>query len=102
MLRWVTPPFTALQLQRGVQAKIQGTPYRRRYSFVPLARISPAFRHAVVAAEDARFYQHHGFDWQEIRNAVDDDLADKRSRGASTITQQLVNLNPAVGQSGQR
>ena len=90
MLRWVTPPFTALQIQRSIQAKLQGKPYQRRYLFVPLARISPAFRHAVVAAEDARFYKHHGFDWQEIQNAVDDDLADKRSRGASSITQQLV------------
>ena len=40
--------------------------------------MSPVFRHAVVAAEDASFYQHHGFDWREIQNAVDDDLADKR------------------------
>jgi len=43
-----------------------------------------------VAAEDARFFQHHGFDWKEIGNAVGEDLEGNRSRGASTITQQLV------------
>jgi monofunctional biosynthetic peptidoglycan transglycosylase len=57
---------------------------------VPLARISPGFQHAVIAAEDARFYKHHGFDWREVENAVEDQLEDGRVRGASTITQQLV------------
>ncbi len=53
-----------------------------------------------MAAEDARFYQHHGFDWREIQNAIDDDSADKRVRGASTITQQLVkNLFFGTGRS---
>jgi monofunctional biosynthetic peptidoglycan transglycosylase len=37
-----------------------------------------------------RFYQHHGFDWHEIEIAADDDLEDGHTRGASTITQQLV------------
>jgi monofunctional biosynthetic peptidoglycan transglycosylase len=68
--------------------------------FVPLERVAPAFQRAVVAAEDARFYQHHGFDWREIRNAVEDDLDDRRVRGASTITQQLVkNLFFGTGRS---
>jgi monofunctional biosynthetic peptidoglycan transglycosylase len=53
-----------------------------------------------VAAEDARFYQHRGFDWREIRNAMEDDLDDRRVRGASTITQQLVkNLFFGTGRS---
>jgi monofunctional biosynthetic peptidoglycan transglycosylase len=88
--RWVDPPFTALQVQRRIQSMMDKKPYQPRYDFIPLDRISPDFQHAVVAAEDARFYQHHGFDWREIQNAIDDDLADRRVRGASTITQQLV------------
>jgi monofunctional biosynthetic peptidoglycan transglycosylase len=67
-----------------------GKPYHQKYVFVPLDRVAPTLQRAVVAAEDARFYQHHGFDWREIRNAVEDDLEDRRVRGASTITQQLV------------
>jgi monofunctional glycosyltransferase len=99
-LRWISPPFTAVHVQRRIESLIQGKSYPKRYVFVPLERISPEFQHAVVAAEDARFYQHHGFDWREIRNAVEDDLEDRRVRGASTMTQQLVkNLFFGTGRS---
>ena len=90
-LRWVDPPFTAVHAQRRVEAWLHGSPYRKRYIFVPLERISPDFQHAVVAGEDARFFRHRGFDWHEIRTAIEERLDDEeRSRGASTITQQLV------------
>jgi monofunctional biosynthetic peptidoglycan transglycosylase len=90
LLRWIDPPSTAVQIERRLAASVQRLPYKKRYSFVPLERISPQLQHAVVAAEDARFFQHHGFDWKEIGNAIGDDLDGHRSRGASTITQQLV------------
>ncbi len=57
---------------------------------MPLAGIAPSLQHAVVAAEDARFYRHHGIDWHEVQDALDDELESGRMRGASTITQQLV------------
>jgi monofunctional biosynthetic peptidoglycan transglycosylase len=67
---------------------------------VELSRISPALQHAVIAAENARFYQHHGFDWHEIQVAAEDDWEGGRRRGASTITQQLVkNLFFGTGRS---
>ena len=98
--RWIDPPTTAVHIQRHVQAWIQHTPYHERYKFVPLGQISPDLQHAVVAAEDARFYQHHGFDWHEIQIAAEDDLEGDRTRGASTITQQLVkNLFFGTGRS---
>jgi monofunctional glycosyltransferase len=98
--RWVDPPTTMVHVQRRLQASIHGAPYRERYRFIPLAQISPDLQHAVVAAEDARFYQHHGFDWQEIQIAAEDDLEGGRTRGASTITQQLVkNLFFGTGRS---
>jgi monofunctional biosynthetic peptidoglycan transglycosylase len=55
----------------------------------------------VIAAEDARFYQHHGFDWQAIQIAAEDDLeGGRRIRGGSTLTQQLVkNLFFGTGRS---
>jgi len=90
LLRWVNPPTTAVQIERRWQALIAGKPYRKVQTFVPMAQIAPVLRHAVVAAEDTRFYQHHGFDWQQVQIAVRDDLEKRRSRGASTITQQLV------------
>jgi monofunctional biosynthetic peptidoglycan transglycosylase len=64
--------------------------YSLRYTWISLSGISGHLLRAVVMAEDDKFYQHEGFDWQEIRNALDKDIRDKRfSRGASTITQQL-------------
>jgi monofunctional glycosyltransferase len=98
--RWIDPPTTAVHIQRRVQAWAHQTPYRKRYKFIPLSQISPNLQHAVIAAEDARFYQHHGFDWHEIQIAADDDLEGGRFRGASTITQQLVkNLFFGTGRS---
>jgi len=98
--RWIDPPTTAVHIQRRLQAWVHNTPYRERYRFVPLNQISPDLQHAVVAAEDARFYQHNGFDWHEIQIAADDDLEGGRFRGASTITQQLVkNLFFGTGRS---
>jgi len=98
--RWIDPPTTAVHIQRRWQAWIHNTPYRERFQFIPLSQISPDFQHAVIAAEDAHFYQHHGFDWHEIQIAAEDDLEGDRTRGASTITQQLVkNLFFGTGRS---
>ncbi len=52
--------------------------------------ISDNFKHAIVAAEDARFIDHHGFDWDGIENALQKNLKkDKVVAGGSTISQQL-------------
>ena len=77
-------------MERRVHSWTESAPYTKRYAFVPLNRISPNLQHAVISAEDARFFQHHGFDWTEIGNAVEEDIEEHRERGASTITQQLV------------
>ena len=98
--RWIDPPTTAVHIQRHLQAWIHNTPYHERYKFIPLGQISRDLQHAVVAAEDARFYQHHGFDWHEVQIAAEDDWEVNRTRGASTITQQLVkNLFFGTGRS---
>jgi monofunctional biosynthetic peptidoglycan transglycosylase len=98
--RWIDPPTTTVHIQRRLQAWIHHTAYHERYEFIPLSQISPDLQHAVIAAEDARFYEHHGFDWQEIQIAAEDDLEVGRARGASTITQQLVkNLFFGTGRS---
>jgi monofunctional glycosyltransferase len=98
--RWIDPPTTAVHIQRHLQAWIHRAPYHERYQFIPLGQISPDLQHAVIAAEDARFYQHHGFDWHEVQIAAEGDLEGGRTRGASTITQQLVkNLFFGTGRS---
>lgn len=98
--RWIDPPTTAVHMQRRLQAWSHFTAYHERYNFIPLSQISPTLQHAVIAAEDAHFYQHHGFDWKEIQIAAQQDLEGERTRGASTITQQLVkNLFFGTGRS---
>lgn len=90
-LRWINPLTTTVQVERRVQAMWRHRPYKKRYQFVALRRISPNFQHAVLSAEDGRFFQHHGFDWVEMQKVVQDDLKRQRlGRGGSTITQQLV------------
>ena len=98
--RWIDPPTTAVQMERRLQSWGSAKPYHKRCEFVPLSQISLDFQHAVIAAEDARFYQHHGFDWQAIQIAAENDMEGGRIRGGSTITQQLVkNLLFGTGRS---
>jgi len=98
--RWIDPPTTAVHIERRLQAWIRHAPYHKHYEFVPLSQISPDLQHAVIAAEDASFYQHHGFDWQAIELAAEHDVEGGRIRGGSTITQQLVkNLFFGTGRS---
>lgn len=85
------PPMTGVQLQRRVEALGNETPYTPRYTPVSLGRISDHLEHAVVAAEDGRFYVHYGIDWTAIREAIADNIERGALwRGGSTITQQLV------------
>ena len=98
--KWIDPPTTAVHMERRWQAWIHNTPYHERYKFVPLGQIAPDFQHAVIAAEDARFYQHHGFDWHAMQLAAEEDMEGGRVRGGSTLTQQLVkNLFFGTGRS---
>lgn len=90
-LRYFGPITTTVQVQRRIEALVSGTPYEKRYRFLPLRRISPHLQHAVVVAEDDRFAQHDGVDWAAMEHAMRDNWRRKRLwRGGSTITQQLV------------
>ncbi|MGA2420999.1 MAG: monofunctional biosynthetic peptidoglycan transglycosylase [Candidatus Acidiferrum sp.] len=98
--RWIDPPTTAVHMERRLQSWVHWKPYHERYEFVPLNQIAIDFQHAVIAAEDARFYEHHGFDWHAMEIAAEGDLEGGRIRGGSTITQQLVkNLFFGTGRS---
>ena len=60
------------------------------WRWVPYARIAPALKRAVVAAEDDRFMQHSGFDWAGLRHALErNHKQGKWVAGGSTISQQL-------------
>jgi monofunctional glycosyltransferase len=88
VLRATNPTVTALMEAR--QAQAQGHNIGRQWMWMPLSRISPYLRQAVVAAEDASFFTHEGFDWEGIKDAALYNLeAGELKRGGSTITQQL-------------
>lgn len=89
-LRWLPPLITMVQLQRLVEATVGPEPLRFRRQRVALSSLPRHVSRAVVAAEDSRFFSHGGFDWTEVRHALDEAQDGGRRRGASTITQQLV------------
>lgn len=85
-----TPDRSALMKQREREAQRAGRSYHESRHWVALERMSPHLRDAVLVAEDARFFTHEGFDWNEIRHSAQKNLKSKKIvRGGSTITQQL-------------
>src|SRR5258708_39549830 len=82
--------FSGFVLKNPELKGVHHKPYQKLYEFVPLTQISPDFQHAFIAAEDQRFYQHHGFDWNAMEIAAEGNMGGGRIRGGSTLTQQLV------------
>ena len=72
--------------------RLRTNPQVRRGQWVALADVSPALRTALLLSEDKRFYEHSGVDWQAAGAAAWGNLWNTRTRGASTITMQLVGL----------
>jgi monofunctional biosynthetic peptidoglycan transglycosylase len=84
------PQSTAFMRSRVEKLRESDPTAKVQYGFVPYSRISGHLKRAVVAAEDARFFQHDGFDWEGIRNAYEKNLREGEIvAGGSTITQQL-------------
>ena len=81
-----------LDRQGVVIHRLRTNPQVRRGQWVALADISPALRVAMVLSEDKRFYEHSGVDWRAAGAAAWGNLWNKRTRGASTLTMQLVGL----------
>ena len=83
---WVTPLMVIrcfLQVSEGRSLKLS-------HDWEPLENISPSLPVAVMASEDARFLEHHGFDYKAIEHAAkrNREHPEKRKLGASTISQQ--------------
>ncbi len=83
-LRWIDPPTSAYMWLDDVRQERDIQFQWRDYN-----QISDALKLAVIASEDQRFPEHHGFDWQQIRAAVDRHQRGRKLRGASTLTQQV-------------
>jgi monofunctional glycosyltransferase len=93
------PKTTAFMDRRRADLARRGESARLEWSPVPLSRISPAFQRAVLTAEDARFWEHRGIEWEAVTDAARRDWrAGGLRHGGSTITQQLAKnlyLSPA-------
>ena len=89
-LRFVPVYLTPLMVMRCVEQIGEGKSVKLKHHWVPLEQISPQLPMAVMASEDAKFLQHHGFDYQAIEHAAKRNRQhpEKRKLGASTISQQ--------------
>ena len=85
---WVTP----LMVIRCCQQVSDGKKLKLSHDWEPLENISPSLPVAVMASEDARFLEHHGFDYKAIEHAAkrNREHPEKRKLGASTITHMVV------------
>ncbi len=109
-LRNENPTTTSMIEYRISQARAEGKTPRKVFMWQPIGQISPNLQRAVMAGEDARFFEHNGFDWESIEKAWDEAVKEGEKeakaegdydrndwipplpsfkRGASTISQQL-------------
>ena len=89
LFRFVPVPFTPLMLLRHIEAHQQGRHLQIQHEWTPLEDISPDLIAAVIDHEDAKFYEHRGFDWDAISYAYEQNQRYGRIVcGGSTISQQ--------------
>lgn len=90
LMRWVDPITSAfITRDRFIAWQNDDKSYAYRRQWVDLERISAPMQLAVIASEDQKFPHHFGFDLEQISDALDDRADGRRTRGASTITQQV-------------
>lgn len=82
--KWIPVPATPLMVIRYFEHPEESV----RHDWVPIEEISPNLQLAVVASEDQNFLNHNGFDYKAIQKAIEENRNGKRTRGASTISQQ--------------
>ena len=87
--RFVPPPITFLMVQRMVEQKVDGEKIKLKKDWVSIEEISSFMTRAAIASEDGRFLDHHGFDIEAMQKAYKYNQKSKRTKGGSTITQQV-------------
>lgn len=82
LYRFIPPPVTPLMVIRAVEGR--GLDHRWR----SMDKISPTLPRALIAAEDAKFCEHRGFDFEALQKAYENNESGRKIRGGSTISQQ--------------
>ncbi len=85
-----TPTLAQQTVIESADGKPFATLYFQNRINVPLSQVAPILRKALIATEDARFYQHHGVDLRGTLRGIVSTLAGRQVQGGSTLTQQLV------------
>lgn len=88
LFKFVPVPYTPLMLTRSIENKLAGNEMVCSHDWVPLEHISKNLQKAVIASEDGRFLTHHGFDFEAIQKAMENNEQGKKLKGGSTISQQ--------------
>ncbi|MBC7780663.1 MAG: monofunctional biosynthetic peptidoglycan transglycosylase [Proteobacteria bacterium] len=87
---YANPSETSFMRMRLNELQRADPKARLRHQWLPYARISMHLKRAIVVAEDDKFVDHEGFDWDAIQKAFEQNLKQGRViRGGSTISQQL-------------
>lgn len=87
--RFVPVPYTPLMFWRSVASVFTADKFVGiEKKWVPLEDISKSMQQSVIKAEDYKFYQHHGFDFEAIEKAMQYNKTHAKKKGASTISQQ--------------
>ncbi len=87
---WFNPGETRFMEIRLAELRVKNPSAKLHQQWVPYSRISPHLKRAIIAAEDAKFVDHEGFDWEGMQKAMEKNQ--KKGRfvaGGSTISQQL-------------
>jgi monofunctional glycosyltransferase len=88
--RWNDPNETAFMRRELAAMQARNPRAELKHRWVPYERLATSLKRAVITAEDARFAEHEGVDWEAIEKAYKDNVKRGRpARGGSTITQQL-------------
>ncbi len=88
IFRFLPIPSSSFMVQKRVANTLNGEFSQIEYDWVSYDNISKSIKLAVIGAEDQKFFDHFGFDFESISKALDRNKKSKRIRGASTITQQ--------------
>ncbi len=88
LYKWMPVPVTPLMVIRTVQQTVNGDEIVWKHDWEPIDNISKNLQLAVICSEDQNFLNHSGFDMKAIEKAIEYNKKGKRTRGASTISQQ--------------
>lgn len=86
--RFVPIPYTPLMFWKSAASIFSEKKIGIEKKWVPIEDISKTVQRSVIRAEDAKFYQHYGFDFEAIEKALKYNKTHKKQKGASTISQQ--------------